>query len=233
MAVTATAVVWLLGPTLLSLMFDDERRSHPLTVLDFVRVTGEPRPSRLLALAKDEEGQALWHGRVDRVVRGQVNDEWQMLDLIGFDKAADLVRLVTGSAYREALADVAVTSRLVLVTDVPPEPMPTSGAAVMFLLGNGMDQSGERVDDPARGLAAINALVLRATGRTAPAWNAALEPLEDASDRGAARVVVIAFDDIAASDVWLADAETVTELALLGRHFDSLVVLRLLPSPAL
>ena len=50
MAVAATAVVWLLGPTLLSLMFDDERRSQPLTVLDFVRVSGEPRPSRLLAL---------------------------------------------------------------------------------------------------------------------------------------------------------------------------------------
>ncbi|MFP6837242.1 MAG: hypothetical protein VB948_14185 [Pseudomonadales bacterium] len=201
---------WILGPNLVGLAIDEERRDAPYYLLNFV--AGESAPERQASyrsdLAKhvvDDGGQLLWQAPAMRVVEGRVQDEWQHVALFAFPRAGDVVEMFTSSTYRAIVDAHSGVSFMLLGTSHAPDAFAGGGAVVLSLMT--VDPDRETIDTADR----------RLPGNLEPyrgtiIWASEVEDLENEWPWN--RVLMLAFPTLELAETWLRDPDTVTDRAL-------------------
>ncbi|MCZ6711564.1 MAG: DUF1330 domain-containing protein [Gammaproteobacteria bacterium] len=200
---------WILGPNLVGLAIDEERRSAPYYLLNFA--AGESALERsiyrsdLAELVVSDGGQLLWQAPTVRVVEGRVRDEWQHVQLFEFPRAGDFVEMFTSSSYR-AIADAHPgVSLMLLGTSNAPAALAGGGAFVLSLMSLEADQAAIGATD--RRLLGD----LESYGGTM-IWASEVEDLEDQWTWN--RVLMLGFPTLELAEAWLRDPDTVTDRAL-------------------
>lgn len=210
---------WYLGPSVVSLAFDEERRNSPYYVLSLVandHSASSGFPVALAELAVADGGQLLWRGATVAVSEGRVQDEWQQLQLFEFPRGGDFVEMLTGTRYREISDAHAHYKRLMLGSALAPDGVPTSGAAVLSLFEVNVESH-----DFARDAQELAGNLVEFQG--ALIWNAPLADLE--SEAVWNHILLFEFTDTKAAEEWLRDPGTVTQRALIRRGAKSTVTL--------
>ena len=208
-------VAWWIGPQLLTLAFDEDQRSKPLTVL---HLSDYQQDQQSLFLARYEtplldylraEGVAIgWHATLEHAAQGRVMDEWKRLHQLRFNEAAEFIQMVTSSEFRALSSSEVVYRRLVL--GVPGDlPDVTAPAVVLMLLQSRDATPG----DLTRLTANLD------TYRGEVVWDTPVEVFEIGEPENWNRIVAIGFATIPDADGWLRDPGSVTERALAAaRH---------------
>jgi hypothetical protein len=204
------AVVQWLGPVLLDLAFDSERRDKPYPVLYF-HDDADPGAARarergLQEALAAEGAAAIWAVTPLHLVDGGLADEWQTLTVVEFPTAGDFVQIATSGVYRDRMAP-APPARVQALGAVS---MPGGGLGrypvlLIYLFGS----MAETEEPPMSRLAA---LASAAGGE--PLWSTPLDLLAGATAAWR-HLLVIGFTDADAVAPWLHDAAMVTERALL------------------
>jgi uncharacterized protein (DUF1330 family) len=203
---------WLLGPNLVSLAFDEERRNAPYYLLNFG--AGEPGAdyqstyrAGLAELVVTDGGQLLWQAITVQVSEGRVQDEWQDVQLFEFPRGGDFVEMLTSASYRGIVDAHPAVSRMLLGTSSAPDALAGGQATVLSLLTVG--------PEPSETDAAIRRLLGNLTGYEGSLiWDTPVEDLQDESPWN--RVLMLAFPTLEQAEGWLRDPATVTERALTG-----------------
>lgn len=201
----ALLILWV-GPAVVSLALDDDRRSTPYYLIHLLDTPDASAYFQEFSqLLREEQAQLLWRGSLQALHAGRSRDEMADVTLLEFGAGSSVVRLMTSSAYRD------LTSRVhpVLIgTAVPPGPIAQDETLILWLL--------ETVEE-----AELDAL----TGLTRSAgefggqliWSVPVVLLE--GDRQWNHVLLLAFPDADAVASWLADPATATARALTRRQF--------------
>jgi len=201
---------WYLGPNLVSLAFDEERRNAPYYLLNFA--AGEPGVeyqstyrAALAELVVADGGQLLWHANTVQVSEGRVEDEWQDVQLFEFPHGGDFVEMLTSSSYRGIVDAHPAVSRMVLGTSAAPDALAGGQATVLSLLTVDPEQSDTDV--------AIRRLLGNLSAYEGSLiWDTELADLEEEWPWN--RVLLLAFPSLTQAENWLRDPATVTERAL-------------------
>ncbi len=211
LGVLAVAGRWYLGPSLVGLAFDAERREAPYYVLSIVgrseTLEADQRFGADLAeLFVAAGADLLWRGTTERVVKGRLQDEWLGAQLFAFPQGANFVELTTGADYRDLLAVHEGASRLLLGSPATPDRLAPGRIWVLNLISqdhDAVDVSGDPMAEVIAGVADFGGTLV---------WDA---PVADVDDRWPwNRLVLVGFGQPLEAEVWLSDAGTRTELAL-------------------
>lgn len=212
LGILAVAGSWYLGPSLVSLAFDAERREAPYYVLSLIGrdTLGDEDAGFAPDLADlfiASGAELLWRGSTERVVKGRIQDEWLQGQLFAFPRGASFVELMTGGAYREFVSAHEGAARLLLGSATAPDAMVRRRIWVLNLIAQ------ERLDLDATGsdpMASVMRDIADFGGTLL--WDAAVTDLDDRWPWN--RLVVLGFAQPLEAEVWLSDAGTRTELAL-------------------
>lgn len=231
LALVSAGVVWYVGPTLAGIVVDDTRRENPYYLLQLLSVrAAEPdlgAPSyrtRFATLAGDDGGRVLWQGGRVKVVEGSVLLDVAGIQLVEFATGADLVQMLTSSAYRSLEADFGDASTRHLGSPNPPEALVPAAATVAVLYHVDAD-AGEA----ALGVAGERGwLGLLPKYHGDVLWDTPVAAVR--SRREWNRALLLQFPDMATAEAWLADPITATERAIARKQVDDMVVLLVQPS---
>jgi hypothetical protein len=228
LGVLAVVGSWYLGPSLVGLAFDAERREAPYYVLSLV---GRSEPadvderfaSDLAELFVAGGAELLWRGTTERVVKGRLQDEWLNAQLFAFPRGANFVELTTGGGYRDLLAAHEGASRLLLGSPTEPDRMARGRIWVLNLIAE------DRQDRDAAGTDPMSSVI----GDVADfggglVWDARVADLDDRWPWN--RLVLLGFAQPLEAEVWLSDAGTRTELALSMERIRHRVTLLMRPA---
>ncbi len=212
LGVLAVAGSWYLGPSLVGLAFDADRREAPYYVLSLAGrselADADLRfGSDLAELFDAAGGKLLWRGTTERVVKGRLQDEWLNAQLFAFPRGANFVELKTGGDYRDLLAAYEGRSRLLLGSPTQPDRMARGRIWVLNLIAEDAEDSQATGGDP---LAGLMGGVADFCGSLV--WDAKVADLDERSSWN--RLVLLGFAQPLEAEVWLSDAGTQTELAL-------------------
>ena len=215
---------WYLGPSVLSLAFDEERRNSPYYLLSLVAEQdasdGSASSAFRAALAQrvtTDGGALLWRGATIQVAQGRIEDEWQHVQLFEFARGGDFVEMLTSTGYREILDTRTELDRLVLGTGDAPDGIVAQGASVFSLFSVGEGDSlefAQSVRELASNLGEFNGKLI---------WDAPVEDLE--GDVPWNRILLFEFASVAAAERWLRDPATVTQRTLIQRGTTGVVTL--------
>jgi len=211
---------WYLGPAVVSLAVDEDRRDSPFYLLHLTAIPGgaesSPFRSELTELVTADGGQLLWRAATIQLLEGRVQDEWQNLQLFEFARGGDFVQMLTSTGYRQLRAAHPLLLRLALGTSEAPDGIVSSGAAVLSLF---------RVDEDsaefARGARELASNLEQFEGSLI--WEAPLVDLD--GDVGWNRVMVFEFPRVDAAQRWVRDPTTMTQRALIKRGTSGMVTL--------
>ena len=214
LAVGGALGAWLLGPSVVSLAFDEERRNAPYYLLHLVGAVPDGRDTRefrreLAELVVADGGRLLWPATTIQVAEGRVEDEWRDLQLFEFDRGGDLVEMLTSASYRELTARHAPTTNLVLGTDRAPDAIAAGGAVLLNLYAVNEAATDEFVSAARE----LSGSLASESGRLL--WDAPLTGLE--GEVPWTHVLLFAFDDVKAAEDWLRDPATITRRTLVKR----------------
>ncbi len=217
--VVAAIGAWYVGPSVVSLAFDEERRNAPYYVLSLMaddHSTSSGFPVALAELAVADGGQLLWRGVTIAVSEGRVQDEWQQLQLFEFPRGGDFVEMLTGTRYRQITEAHPRLQRLMLGSPMAPDGVPTAGAAVMSLfdVNHESREFAQGSQELAGNLGEFQGTLI---------WNAPLVDLEGEAVWN--HILLFEFSDTEAAEDWLRDPTTVTQRALIRRGAKSTVTL--------
>jgi uncharacterized protein (DUF1330 family) len=228
----ATAgVVWYVGPTLAGIVVDESRREQPYFLLQLLPGAavgrGPETPSyrsRFVALAAEDAATLVWQGGATEVVEGSVLLDVAGAQLLRFETGADLVQMLTSSAYRSLRAGFGDLTVPLLGSAAAPGQLTANRASVVVLYRSAADGPDAPLGSPGRGgwlgLVADHGGELR--------WQAPVSPIRNPDDAWN-RVLLLQFPDALAAQGWLEDPVTVTEQAIADRHVDALTVLLIQP----
>jgi len=228
----ATAgVVWYVGPTLAGIVIDESRREQPYLLLQLLPraavVQGPETPSyraRFVALAAEDGAALVWQGGETEVVEGSVRLDVAGTQLLRFETGADLVQMLTSSAYRALRAGFGDIPVALLGSAEPPAELAADRASVIVLYHRAEHAPGNPLGSP--GEDGWLRLVPKHGGTLR--WQAPVAPIR-APERAWNRVLLLQFPDALAAQAWLEDPATVTEQAIADRHLDELTVLLVQP----
>jgi uncharacterized protein (DUF1330 family) len=197
--------VWV-GPTMISLALDDERRNAPYYLVHLISLQ-EPSEyfSSFSQLLRQEEAQVLWRGGLSALHSGRSSDELADVAIVEFGAGSAVVQMLSSAAYRDLTGE---TAPLLLGSNDPPGPIARDETVILWLL-----QTPEGTD-PGR----LKALSQSASGYGGQlVWSTPVDEL--VGDRRWNHVLMLVFPDTNAVRGWLLDPETATERALARRHF--------------
>ena len=199
-------VGWWVGPAMVSLALDDERRSTPYYL---IHMLGEEAPpsyfQRFVTLLREEEAQLLWRGGLRALHSGRSSDEVADVAFIEFSEGGRVVQMMTSSSYRDLTES---TMPILLGTESAPGPIARDETLILWLLqlADGTDiQSIERLTASA------------ALYQGQLVWSVAVDELE--GGRSWDHILLLAFPNTAAVEDWLVDPQTATDRALARRFF--------------
>ena len=219
LCLTFAAGVWWLGPAVVSLAADGNRRGEPYYVLHLASVPeavdGGLYFERLRTLVREEQGRLLWRGGLSAVHTGRLADERDNLLVYEFGTGGDLVQMLTSSAYRDLAGQV---PPVLLGTAVGPLAIAQDEVLLLWLLRL---REGERDSGRAGLLDPVVRTAERFDGQSV--WST---PLDSIAGQGSwDYLVVLAFPDPVALSEWLSDSTTATELALARKSVTSQTLL--------
>jgi uncharacterized protein (DUF1330 family) len=201
---------WYMGPNLVRLAFDEERRNEPYYLLNFAagerdREYQSTYRAGLAELVVADGGQLLWQAKTAALSEGRVEDEWQDVQLFEFPRAGDFVEMLTSSRYRSIVDEHPSVVRMMLGTSQGPDALATGQATVLSLLTatSEVDGSDAVIGQLFNNLSAYDGSLL---------WDAQVEDLEDQQSLN--RVLMLTFPTLQQAEDWLRDPATVTERAL-------------------
>lgn len=205
----AGAGVWWLGPAVVGLALDEDRRSEPYYLLtltdsdegsDYVREAAE--------LARRESGEMIWRGRLERLLDGRVADEWPDAVLFRFAAGGDVVQMITSPEYRS----LASGRRVLLIGSAEPVGDVASRPVVVLGLLDSREQEAPTDD----ALTRITAGITDSGG--ALIWNGPIDVLggEGRWNRG----LLVTFADERRAEAWFRDPTVETERALARKVFE-------------
>jgi len=198
---------WWVGPTMVSLAFDEERRSNPYYLIHLISLDESsdyfPAFGQLL---REEEAQLLWRGGLNALHAGRSRDELRDVAFVEFDAGNGVVQMLTSSAYRDLTAAMAP---VLLGSDSPPGPIARDEALILWLfdLVEGADGSA---------LAPLTDAAASYEGQLV--WSVPVENIE--GDRSWNYLMLLAFPDTQTVQAWLADPQTATDRALTRRQYE-------------
>ena len=206
--------IWWVGPVMVSLALDEEGRTTPYYLLHLL---DDENPADYFqefgTLLRQEEAQLLWRGRVKALHAGRSRDELADVALLEFGAGADVVQMLTSSAYR------ALTRRsapILLGTPEAPGPVAQDEVLLLWLLET--VPGGEPMD-----LSLLTVSTAEFHGQLV--WSTRVDVLS--GDRPWNHVLLIAFPDSQSVRAWLANPETETDRALARRYFTAEALLEL------
>ncbi len=208
------AVTWLVGPTMISLALDEERREAPyylVHLLDAPDTSGYFQ--RFGPLLREDQGQLLWRGGLRALHAGRSEDELTDVALIGFDAGAGLVQMLTSSAYRDLTAG---SQPLLLGTSQAPGPIAQDETLVLWLLEASEERTAAELEPLAATAGSYAGQLI---------WSTPVVML--GGDRPWNYVLLLAFPDGEAVSQWLEDPGTSTDRALGRRHYLSEAMLEI------
>lgn len=218
----SAALVWHLGPTLVGILVDQDRRAAPYHVLRILPRSDSDtedvraRRARVLALAAEDSGSLIWQGGALDVVEGPVRLDGATLQVLTFASGGGVVQFLTRSEYR-TLAAAAAWRTYGTVT--APGELPPGRASVLVLFHAKPGSGDAPLGAPGEG----GWLELASRHRGELRWQAAIDAIEGAN--GWNRLVMLQFPEAAAARDWLDEPATKTERALAARYVDDMVVL--------
>jgi uncharacterized protein (DUF1330 family) len=199
-------VGWWVGPAMVSLALDEERRSTPYYL---IHMLGEEAPQsyfqQFVTLLREEEAQLLWRGGLRALHKGRSRDEVADVAFIEFSEGGGVVQMMTSSSYRD-LTESAVP--ILLGTEVAPGPIARDETLILWLLqlADGADKQS---------IEQLTAAAARYDGQLV--WSVAVDGLE--GGRPWNHILLLAFPNAASVEDWLADPQTATDRALARRFF--------------
>lgn len=197
--------MWWVGPAMVSLALDDERRNTPYYLIHLLQRDSSGYFQRFGQLLREEEAQLLWRGTLRGLHSGRSRDEMADVALLEFQAGAGVVRMMTSSAYRSLTE---TTQPVLLGSARPPGPIAQDETLILWLL-----ETVEGAD-----LAVLDGLGHSAGDYGGQLiWSERVDVLE--GDRPWNRALLIAFPDGAAVAAWLADPGTATDRALIRRQY--------------
>ena len=206
---------WYLGPSVVSLAFDDERRNAPYYLVSLVASPDSGMGdgsaafrSDLAGLVSEDGGLLLWRAVTIQVAEGRVEDEWQHLQLFEFPRGGDLVEMLTSARYRGTADVYPRLRRLILGAADPSNDLAFGSAAVLSLYR--VDADATEFAPGARDLASN----LGEFGGQL-VWDVPVADLD--GDALWSRVLLFEFASVRAAERWLRDPATVTHRALIQR----------------
>lgn len=233
--VTAGAfLVWYVGLTASAIAFDGERRETPYFLLQIVPQAEGTAPEQLAAYrsgvitaAGADGGRPIWsadtiHRQESRSRHGSYRGAVAALDVLGFQRGAGVLQMLTGADYR-ALASEAGQHVLLAGTSSVPQPFEAGGVAVVVLF----EVTDATVVAPLGEPGASGWLAELDTYGGSIGWDAPIDWVKGAQAWN--RVVVLRFPDSASAAGWLRDPVTLTGRAMASRYLGDLLVLIALP----
>ena len=232
LALATAGIVWYVGPPLAAIVIDEERRANPYYLLQLLpaaasaAVEGAPSyRSRFLTLAREDDGHLLWQGHGIDVFEGSVLLDVASIQLIEFERGADVVQMLTSSAFRTLAGEFADAPPIHhLGTPRRPDDLVDDGATVLVLYRVEDEAAARPLGVPGEG----GWLAMLPRYRGSLRWDA---PVSGVRGRvGWNRLLLLQFDDPAAAQAWLEDPRTATERAIAGKAVAEMVVLLAHPS---
>lgn len=227
---TTAGVVWYVGPSLAAIVIDGERRENPyylLQLLPAAAVTGNVGdPSyraRFVTLAAEDDADLLWQGGRAEVVEGSVLLDVAGAQILEFPTGADLVQVLTSTAYR-ALDD-AVGRRSVRFVGTARAPLALAPDLASVVVLFQVDEASGPLPLGRAGEGGWLKLLPEHGGSVR--WDAAVDVI--GSDETWNRVLMLQFPGVAAAERWLGDPVTVTERAIAAKDVDALTALVVQP----
>jgi uncharacterized protein (DUF1330 family) len=231
LVLASAGVVWYMGPALAAIVVDEARRENPYYLLQLLPAAtasaGEGAPSfraRFVNLAADDDARLLWQGGEVNVAEGSVLLDVAGVQLIEFTTGAELVQMLTSSAYRDLESDFADAPTHHLGSSGPPDALAADAATVVVLYRAESPAAGAPLGVPGeRGW-----LALLPHYQGAVRWDASI-----GSVRGGGvwnGVLLVQFPDAATAQAWLTDPNTATERAIARKQVADMVVLVVQPS---
>lgn len=206
LAGSAGVLVWWVGPAMVSLALDEDRRGAPYYLIHLLD-TEDPSGyfQDFGQLLREEEAQLLWRGSLQALHTGRSRDEVTDVALLEFGEGSSVVRLMTSSAYRDLTRHV---QPILIGSEVSPGPIARDETLILWLLetAKGADQSA---------LTGLTSSVADFGGQLI--WSVPADML--GGDRQWNHVLLLAFPDESAVTGWLADPATATDRALTRREF--------------
>ncbi|MGD8829089.1 MAG: DUF1330 domain-containing protein [Pseudomonadales bacterium] len=207
-------LAWWVGPAMVSLAFDEDRRTEPYYLVQLLDDADPAAYFQAFApLLREEEGQLLWRGGLAALHAGRSRDEFGDMAILEFSTGASVVQMMTSSAYR------ALTSRsapMLLGTPESPGPIAQDETLLVWLLHATDDADGQA-------LAPLTATAAEFGGQLV--WSTPVSVLE--GSRPWNHLLLVAFPDSDAVSAWLADPRTATDRALRHRFYDAEAMLEL------
>jgi uncharacterized protein (DUF1330 family) len=231
LVMASAGVVWYMGPTLAGIVVDQERRENAyylLQLLPSAAVSGdEGSPSyrsRFITLAGADDARLLWQGgRVD-VAEGSLLLDVASVQLMEFATGADLVQMLTSSAYRSLALEVGAAPVRHLGSSRTPEHLAPDAATVVVLYQADLPEAAAPLGVPGD----VGWLALLPDYQGSVRWDAPIAAVRGPGEW--TRVLVAQFPDTAAAGAWLSDPNTATERAIAGTQVGDMVVLVVQPS---
>lgn len=231
LALVSAGVVWYVGPTLAGIVVDQSRRENPyylLQLLPAAALTGDTAdPSyraRFVTLAAEDDARLLWQGGRARVAAGSVLLDVAGAQVVRFASGADLVQMLTSSAYRALDSAAGPLPVRHLGTPTAPLSLAADHATVVVLYR----ADAEAGATPLGKAGAGGWLRLLPEHGGTVRWDAAVDGIRGADIWN--RLLLLQFPDVAAAHGWLEDPATVTERAIAAKHVDALTALVVQPA---
>jgi uncharacterized protein (DUF1330 family) len=205
---------WWVGPTMVSLALDDERRNQPYYLIHLISTPDLSGYFRSFGtLLKEEEAQLLWRGSLKTLHAGRSRDELDDVAIVEFAEGGGVVQMMTSTAYRE-LTDG--RDPVLLGAEMAPGPIASDEVLLLWLFE--LDEDAER--------AALDPLLTAASGHGgALVWSTAVDVL--GGGRQWNHALMLAFPDTDSVQSWLADPETATIRSLVRRNHQGEALLEL------
>lgn len=211
LALAAGIGAWWLGPGVVGLVLDEERRSQPYFLLHFSARGNEPDEyaADFASLVQAEQGQLLWRGSLVRLLDGRLQDEWPDLMLFRMPTGGSLAQTVTSPEYRELTAE-----RRLLLLGAPQPPEGLTDATTLLVWLTRAD-----ADDPAAVDAAQQGVIAN-LGEYGGAlvWQAPLDMIGGRDEWD--HLAVMAFPDVDSAERWFREPGSLTERTLAGRSVE-------------
>jgi len=209
LALAAAAGAWWLGPGVVNLVLDDERRSEPYYLLHLGEqsVPGSEYAAQFTSLVQAEDGELLWRGSLERVLEGRLQDEWPDLMLFRMARGGDLIQTVTSPEYRRI-----ISGRRLMLLGVPEPPADLTGTGTLVLWLQQTDDGDQAAASAA--LAQVAQNLSNFSG--AVMWDS---PVDLITGQGQwDHLAVLAFPDAATAQNWFREPASLTERTLAGKN---------------
>jgi uncharacterized protein (DUF1330 family) len=207
-------LAWWVGPAMISLALDDERRGAPYYVIHLLDAQDPAGYFQTFGgLLREEEAQLLWRGSLQALHSGRTQDEIGDVAVIEFGAGSSVVQMLTSSAYRQLTA---TDEPILLGSALPPGPIAHDENLVLWLVE--VVEGGDVAE-----LEALGSTAGEYQGQLI--WSAAIDVLD--GERRWNHALLIAFPDGSALSAWLNAPATTTDRALVRRQHASEAMLEL------